>query len=167
MLFLANVSGSLREDVGPGELVMIRDHINFQGTNPLVGANDEEFGPRFPPMNEAYDEPLRLKLAASAETLGMKLSEGVYIAVLGPNFETPAEINAFRLLGADVVGMSTVPDVLVANHCGLRVAVVATIANLASGMTATHLSHDETVKQGGLAAKKLVELLFHFAGSLS
>ncbi len=166
MLLITNASGSLRTDVPPGRLMAITDHINFQWFNPLVGPDDESFGPRFMPMNDAYDPRLRERLSAVAKDLQLDLAEGVYIGVLGPSFETPAEIRAFRTLGADAVGMSTVPEVIVARHCGLRVAVVAAITNFASGMVDTPITHDVTLTNGALAARDLAKLVMHFAGSL-
>ena len=154
-----NASGSLREEVGPGELMLITDHINLQPSNPLIGPNDEEFGPRFYPLDNAYDKTMRAKLLASAEKRAIKLHQGVYISVLGPHYETAAEIRAFRILGADAVGMSTVPEVLVANHCGLKVAVIAMITNYATGLDATSHSHDAVVKMASSAAEKLNILL--------
>ncbi|MEH6476236.1 MAG: purine-nucleoside phosphorylase, partial [Sneathiella sp.] len=120
ILVVTNAAGSFHEDVGPGRLMLISDHINFTGKNPLAGENDERFGPRFFSMEEAYDPTLRAHIKAVAKELDIELSEGVYLHYLGPNFETPAEINAFRILGADAVGMSTTPEVLAARHAGMR-----------------------------------------------
>lgn len=150
-----NASGSLREDIGPGELMLISDHINLQPYNPLVGLNDDEFGPRFYPLDQAYDETMRRDLLAIAQKNSIKLTEGIYISVLGPHYETKAEIRAFKILGADAVGMSTVPEVLVANHCGLKVAVIATITNYATGLVKTSHSHDEVIKMAEKASAKL------------
>ena len=135
--------------------------------NPLTGANDKRFGPRFPDMTEAYDQDLRRQLAVAASTLGITLQEGIYIAVLGPNFETPAEIRAFRILGADAVGMSTVPECLAARHCGMRVAAISIITNLAAGMTHEKLSHDQSLTIGAEAAKDLNNLLLEFLSGFS
>ncbi len=165
--FLAtNASGSLREEVGPGELVLITDHINFQPSNPLVGPNDAEFGPRFLPLDNAYDSTMRASLLEIASQQHFSLHQGVYVAVLGPNYETAAEIRAFRLLGADVVGMSTVPEVLVANHCGLHVAVIAIITNYATGLSQTSHSHASVVATAGRAADKLSNLIIAFVKTL-
>lgn len=150
ILVMTNSSGSLRPDVGPGELMLITDHINFQPGNPLVGPNEEEFGPRFLSMDEAYDHELRTRLISIAQKLNIRLAQGVYISTLGPIFETPAEIRAFRILGADAVGMSTVPEVIIARHCGLRVAVIAGITNLAAGMSNEILSHEHTLQHAEL-----------------
>ncbi|AHE67326.1 purine-nucleoside phosphorylase [Legionella oakridgensis] len=158
--FLAtNASGSLREDVGPGELMLITDHINMQPGNPLVGPNDEEFGPRFFPLDNAYDHELREKLLILAHKENISLHQGVYLSVLGPNYETAAEIRAFRILGADAVGMSTVPEVLVANHCGMKVGVIATITNYATGLSHTSHSHEAVVLMASQAAEKLNRLV--------
>lgn len=159
ILLITNSSGSLRSDVGPGELMLITDHINFQPGNPLSGLNDEEFGPRFVSMNNAYDPDLRAKLLSTAASLNIPLAQGIYISVLGPVFETPAEIRAFRLLGADAVGMSTVPEVIVARHCGLRVAAVAGITNFAAGMSEEAPSHEETLHNAQVFAGKLSKLI--------
>ena len=165
--FLAtNASGSLREDVGPGSLMLITDHINMQPGNPLVGPNDDEFGPRFFPLDNAYDHDMREKLLKIAHEENISISQGVYLSVLGPNYETAAEIRAFRILGADAVGMSTVPEVLVANHCGMKVAVIATITNYATGLAHTSHSHESVVLVANKAAEKLNQLVRSYIGSL-
>ncbi len=161
-----NASGSLREDVGPGELMLINDHINLQPSNPLIGPNDDEFGSRFYPLDNAYDESMRAFLSAIAEKNNIRLTEGVYISVLGPHYETAAEIRAFRILGADAVGMSTVPEVLVANHCGMKVAVIAMITNYATGLSKTSHSHDAVVEMAAGAASKLNTLLKQYIAEL-
>jgi xanthosine phosphorylase len=157
-----NASGSLNDQVGPGELMLITDHINFQPSNPLIGPNDDEFGPRFYPLDNAYDKDMRARLLDTAHKLSIDLHQGVYISVLGPHYETAAEIRAFRLLGADAVGMSTVPEVLVANHCGMKVAVIATITNYATGLATTSHNHDEVVKMAAKAANRLNSLVKHY-----
>lgn len=167
ILFLTNAAGSLHQDVPAGNLMMITDHINFQGHNPLIGLNDEAFGPRFFGMEEAYDLELRELLVSVAKDLEIHLAQGVYISALGPMFETPAEIRAFRLLGADAVGMSTVPEVIVARHCGLRVAAVSAITNLAAGMNKDALTHEDTLHHGQKAAKILQKLIFGFTQGLA
>ncbi len=166
-LVLTNAAGSLNAEFPPGSLMMLSDHINMTGANPLVGANDERFGPRFPDMTVAYDRELRRRLADAALGLGITLHEGVYLALLGPNFETPAEIRAFRALGVDAVGMSTVPECLVARHSGMRVAAISTLTNLAAGMTDEELSHAQSLAVGAEAAKDLGRLLPAFLASLS
>ncbi|MBA2711045.1 MAG: purine-nucleoside phosphorylase [Tatlockia sp.] len=161
--FLAtNASGSLQEKVGPGELMLIRDHINLQPGNPLAGPNDDEFGPRFFPLDNAYDKSVCEKLLAIAEREEITLHQGVYISVLGPNYETAAEIRAFRIMGADAVGMSTVPEVLVANHCGMKVGVVAIITNYATGLNFTAHSHEAVVEKAAQTAGKLAALIKQF-----
>jgi xanthosine phosphorylase len=166
--FLAtNAAGSLREDVGPGELMIISDHINFQANNPLAGPNDDEFGPRFFPLDNAYDVDVRQKLLTTAHKNDISIHQGVYISVLGPNYETAAEIKAFRILGADAVGMSTVPEVLVANHCGMKVGVISIITNYATGLASTSHNHDAVVMMASRAAEKLVQLLKAFIVELS
>ncbi len=165
-LLATNAAGSLREEVPPGELMVISDHINFQFSNPLVGTNDEDFGPRFVALEDAYDPQLRQQLFAVAKELNITLHEGVYIGTLGPSFETPAEIRAFRILGADAVGMSTVPEVIVARHCGMKIAVVSVITNLAAGMAAQKLSHHETLRVANQAAEKLMHLITNFVKQL-
>jgi xanthosine phosphorylase len=165
-LVLTNAAGSLRKEVGAGSLMMISDHINLQPFNPLAGPNDEEFGPRFPAMEDAYDPGLRDRLRAAAAAAGIILHEGVYLACLGPNFETPAEIRAYRQLGADAVGMSTVPEAIVARHCGLRVAAISAITNLAAGLGDAALSHGQTLEEAAKAGALLAQLLNEFLGRL-
>lgn len=162
ILVVTNAAGSLRTDVEPGSLMMIEDHINLQPINPLMGPNDDTFGPRFPPLAGAYDAALRGELRAAAGELDIPLHEGVFVACLGPNFETPAEIRAFQTLGGDSVGMSVVPEVLVARHCGLRVAAISVLTNLAAGLTIEELSHDQTLHYANLAANDLGRLIVRF-----
>jgi xanthosine phosphorylase len=162
ILLVTNAAGSLRLDVEPGSLMMIEDHINLQPTNPLVGPNDDDFGPRFPPMAGAYDADLRGELRSAASDLGITLHEGIFVACLGPNFETPAEIRAFQALGGDSVGMSVVPEVIVARHCGLRVAAISVLTNLAAGLTFDELSHEQTLHYANLAADDLGRLIERF-----
>ena len=166
ILLLTNAAGSFRKKMGPGSLMLISDHINFTGLNPLVGENDEAFGPRFFSMEDAYDPTLRKHLAAVAKELDIKLHEGVYLHYLGPNFETPAEIRAFKTLGPDAVGMSTTPEVLVARHAGLRVAAISNITNLAAGMGKTQLSHEQTLECAKLASADLEKLVTVFLETL-
>lgn len=165
-LFITNASGSLQSDVGPGELMQITDHINLNPGNPLVGPNDEEFGPKFFPMDDAYDPLLQKRFQDVAEQLDIKLAKGVYVGVMGPCFETPAEIRAFRTLGGDCVGMSTVSEVLVARHCGLRVAAVAAITNFAAGMSDELITHEGTLHHGKIAASNLAKLIIATLESL-
>jgi xanthosine phosphorylase len=140
----------------------ITDHINLTGTNLLIGPNEHSFGPRFPSLRDAYDPALVDELRAAAGDAGVGLFEGVYLAVTGPSFETPAEIRAFRVLGADAVGMSTVQETIVARHCGLRVAAVSVITNLAEGMSNEALSHEQTLGGAERGAADLTRLLLNF-----
>jgi xanthosine phosphorylase len=166
-LVLTNAAGSLRPEVGPGSLMAISDHINLTGHNPLAGPNDDAIGPRFPSMADAYDPALRAELHAAADDLGIALADGVYLAVTGPSFETPAEIRAFRTLGADAVGMSTVHETILARHAGLRVAAVSAISNLAEGLSGVPLSHEQTLADAQRAAGDLARLLQAFVGRLA
>ena len=166
ILVLTNAAGSLRRELGPGSLMLISDHINLSGVNVLVGPNDEAIGPRFPSMRDAYDPELRAALRAAAEELGTNLAEGVYLAVSGPSFETPAEIRAFAALGADAVGMSTVHETAVARHSGLRVAAISAISNFAEGMSDVQLSHEQTLRDAQRAAEELAPLLVRFVEGL-
>jgi xanthosine phosphorylase len=162
ILVLTNAAGSLRPEVGPGSLMAITDHINLTGVNLLMGPNDDSIGPRFPSLRDAYDPALLSSLRDSARDVKVDLAEGVYVAVTGPSFETPAEIRAFRTLGADAVGMSTVHETIVARHCGLRVAAVSVISNLAEGMTDDPLSHRQTLSAAEAVAGDLSRLLLEF-----
>ena len=166
ILVLTNAAGSLRHEVTPGSLMAITDHINLTGMNVLGGPNDETIGPRFPSLRDAYDPDLRAALHAAADELQITLSDGVYLAVGGPSFETPAEIRAFRTLGADAVGMSTVHETIVARHCGLRVAAVSAITNLAEGMQDEPLSHEQTLRDAARAASDLAPLITRFVENL-
>jgi xanthosine phosphorylase len=160
VVVLTNAAGSLRTEVGPGRLMMITDHINMSGVNVLAGPNDDSIGPRFPSMRDAYDPELRERLRRAAHELGTELAEGVYLALSGPTFETAAEIRAIATLGADAVGMSTVHETAVARHCGLRVAGVSAISNLAEGLSPEPLSHAQR------AADALAPLLVRFVERL-
>lgn len=162
MLFVTNAAGSLRTDVDAGSLVAITDHINWLPGTPMVGPNDERFGPRFFSMANAYDSEIRAVVKESAEASGIKLHEGVFIAYPGPNFETAAEIRMMARLGADTVGMSVVPEVVSARHCGLKVTGVSVITNLAEGMSPFPLSHEQTLKYAAIGAKDLVTLILAF-----
>lgn len=161
-LLVTNAAGSLRPEVGPGRLMLITDHINMMGASPLIGPNEDTVGPRFLPMAGAYDASHCAALHETARRLGIDLSEGVYLAVSGPCFETPAEIRMFARMGADAVGMSTVPEVILARHCGLRVAAVSAITNLGEGLSDFPLSHDQTLQYAGVAASDLSRLVLSF-----
>jgi len=145
-LIVTNAAGGINPQFVPGDLMLITDHINLMGRNPLIGPNVEEQGPRFPDLSQAYSLRLRQKALAVAEQLGISLKQGVYIAVSGPSYETPAEIRMFRTMGADAVGMSTVPEVIVAAHCGLEVLGISCISNMASGILDKPLSHEEVME---------------------
>jgi xanthosine phosphorylase len=166
-LLVTNAAGSLRPEIGPGRLMLIEDHINLLPGNPLVGANDDEFGPRFPSLRDAYDPMLCRLIREAAARRGLPLAEGVYLAYPGPSFETPAEIRAFRTLGADAVGMSTVPEVILARHCGLRVAALSAITNLAEGLGTEALSHEQTLREAARAGADLAALLEDVCGELA
>jgi xanthosine phosphorylase len=166
-LFATNAAGSLRPENPPGSLMAISDHINMLGVSPLTGPNDDQIGPRFPSLRDAYDPPLRGLLRQCADELRIPLPEGVYLATHGPSFETPAEIRAFRTFGADAVGMSTVPEVILARHAGLRVAAVSAITNLAEGMGGEQLSHEQTLRNADRAAGDLTRLLERFCEALA
>jgi xanthosine phosphorylase len=162
ILVLTNAAGSLRPSVGPGSLMAITDHINMMGLNVLIGPNDDAIGPRFPSLRDAYDPALLNELRDSARQLGITLAEGVYLAVSGPSFETPAEIRAYQTIGADAVGMSTVQETILARHCGMRVAAVSVITNLAEGMSDEPLSHEQTLSAAEAGAGDLARLLLEF-----
>jgi len=166
-LLLTNAAGSLRAEAGPGSLMLITDHVNFMWTNPLIGPNDDAWGERFVGLEDAYDPELRARLGRIADELGILLHEGVYGSLLGPLFETPAEIRAYRVLGADAVGMSTVPEVIVARHAGLRVAAISAITNLAVGMSDVPIDHEQTLRGAAIAAADLTRLVRAFAGSFA
>lgn len=167
VLVLTNAAGSLKADMPPGSLMMIEDHINLSGQNPLTGPNDAEFGPRFPDMTEAYDTELRAQIRRSAEATSVTLHEGVYVQVSGPNFETPAEIRMFQVIGASSVGMSTVPEVIVARHCGVRIAAISLITNFAAGLGHAKLTHEHTIEEADKAYENTQALLTHFIGGLA
>jgi xanthosine phosphorylase len=167
MIVLTNAAGSLRESMGAGRLMLLADHINFLPGNPLVGPNDEMIGPRFPSLRDAYDPVLRGTMRDAASRLGIDLAEGVYIAYPGPSFETPAEIRAFQLLGADAVGMSTVPETIIARHCGLRVCALSVIANLAEGLSVESPSHAQTLAAAEAAVADVAALLDAFFAGLA
>jgi xanthosine phosphorylase len=167
ILLATNAAGSLIPGAAPGSLMMLTDHINLQPTNPLVGPNDDEFGPRFPAMDRAYDPALQQVLTAAAADVGVTLHRGVYAACLGPSFETPAEVRALGRLGADAVGMSTVPEVIVARHCGLRVAAISVLTNEAAGLGASELSHAQTLEAAARAAGDMGRLVTRFLERLA
>ncbi len=158
-LLVTNAAGSTRTDIAPGDLMLLSDHINFSGRNPLIG---ELTDARFVPMTEAYDPQMRAALRDAALAEDIALPEGVYAWYSGPSFETPAEIRAIRTLGADAVGMSTVPEVILARFLGLRVAAISTITNMAAGMSDENISHEHTKAMAPIGARKLEKILRRF-----
>jgi purine-nucleoside phosphorylase len=155
-LILTNAAGSLREDLAPGSVMLIEDHINFSGTNPLIGEEDDA---RFTGMTSAYDSGLRETIAKAAKAEGIALDTGVYMWFSGPSFETPAEIRMARIMGADAVGMSTVPEVILGRFLGLACAACSVITNYGAGMTGGELSHAETKDMAPIGGKKLQAIL--------
>ena len=162
LLIVTNAAGSLDKNMPAGSLMVITDHINWSGFNPLIGPNLDFYGPRFHDMSDGYHKNYRDQLMDVANKTNQKVYNGIYCMYSGPNFETPAEINALRVLGGNAVGMSTVPEVLVANHCGLPVIAISVITNLAAGMNKHKLSHQETLENAGLAEKNILDLLKKF-----
>lgn len=161
-MIVTNAAGSLMPSLPPGSLMLINDHINFSGRNPLIGPNDDSFGPRFPDMSNAYDREFRNLAHRLAKDAGIKLHDGTYLMVSGPNFETAAEIRAFQVLGANAVGMSTVPEVLAAVYCGIKVLGFSVITNYGTGLQTTPLSHQETLDNAAAAARNLTSLVKSF-----
>ena len=145
-----------------GSLMLINDHINWSGFNPLIGPNDDDFGPRFSDMSDAYNFELRKIMSTISKNIRVPLHNGVYVMYSGPNFETPAEIKALKTLGADAVGMSTVPEVIVANHCGIKCIGISIITNLAAGLHSKKLSHEETLFEAKKAENNVVKLIKAF-----
>ncbi len=166
-LLVTNAAGSLRTDMPAGSVMMITDHLNYSIPNPLVGLNDDEIGPRFIGMDQAYDNILQQKMRVAASSIKMKLYEGIYLGCRGPNFETPAEIRAFIRLGADAVGMSTIPEVILARHCGLRVAGLSLITNLGAGMSHELLTHEHTLQQAAKSSAALQQLVLGFLKTIA
>ncbi len=156
---LTNAAGGINTQYSQGALVVIRDHINLQGHNPLVGPNDERFGPRFPDMTRAYWAPYRELTVVEARTLRLAIFQGVYGAVLGPSYETPAEIRYLRTIGADLVGMSTVSEVIAAAHMGMRILAISCVTNMAAGITGEPISHEEVLATGERVRGDFVKLL--------
>ncbi len=144
-LIITNAAGAISGDYLPGELMFITDHLNFMGTNPLIGKNDDTLGTRFPDMSEVYSKELIKTAVNAAEKLNINYQKGVYVATTGPSYETPAEINMYRILGANAVGMSTVPEAIVANYCGIKVLGISCLTNYAAGVNDTPLNHQEVI----------------------
>lgn len=163
-LFLTAASGSLMAKARPGSLMVISDHINYMGFNPLVGRNDDDFGPRFFSLTDAWDPALRQKLKMAAKKSKITLHEGVYIAFRGPSFESPAEIKMAIKMGAQAVGMSTVPDCIIARHCGLKAMGVSVMTNMGAGLSREKLDHEHTMKNASKAVGNFEKLLKRFLG---
>lgn len=161
-LFVSNAAGSLRDDIGVSELMAITDHINYMGLNPLVGANDDDFGARFIAMADAWSSELRGKLIAVATKHSIPLHQGIYMAFRGPTFETPAEIRMAKTMGADAVGMSSVPDCIIAQHCGLKVVGCSCITNMGAGLSDENLSHAHTLENASRGAAHFEKLVTEF-----
>ncbi|MCU6369844.1 xanthosine phosphorylase [Enterobacter quasiroggenkampii] len=162
LLFSTNAAGSLRPDVQPGSLVALSDHINTMPGTPMVGLNDERFGERFFSLANAYDADYRAILQTVATNAGFPLHEGVFVSYPGPNFETAAEIRMMQIIGGDVVGMSVVPEVISARHCGLKVVAVSAITNLAEGLGDIKLSHEQTLAAAELSRQNFINLICGF-----
>ena len=167
LLFCTNAAGSLRPEVGPGSLVSLCDHINTMPGTPMVGLNDERFGDRFFSLANAYDAGYRAILQAVAKEEGFTLNEGVFVSYPGPNFETAAEIRMMQIIGGDVVGMSVVPEVITARHCGLKVVAVSAITNLAEGLGDIKLSHAQTLAAAELSRQNFINLICGFLRKLA
>lgn len=162
-LVVTNAAGGINNSFNPGTLMVITDHINYSGSNPLIGKNSDEFGPRFPDMSNVYDKNLRTKLLVEAKHAGIELREGVYMMFSGPSYETPAEIRMARAVGADAVGMSTVPEAITAAHCGIKTIGISCITNLAAGILEKPLNHEEVIEtaaQSKKAFNRVLDLLF-------
>lgn len=158
-LILTNAAGGINKTFSVGDIMLIEDHINFMGRNPLVGQNDDAFGCRFPDMSYAYNPDLRTLAEQCAAASGVDIRKGVYLACSGPSYETPAEIRAFRTLGADAVGMSTVPEVIAANHCGMRVLAFSLISNMAAGILPQPLTEEEVLEAGRRKGAEMQKLI--------
>ena len=158
-LILTNAAGGINLEYKQGVLIVIADHINLQGHNPLVGANDDRFGPRFPDMTQAYWKPYREIALRAARRLGQTVYQGVYAGLLGPSYETPAEIRYLRTIGADLVGMSTISEVITARHMGLKVLAISCVTNMAAGISDEILNHEDVLKTGERVKGDFVALL--------
>jgi purine-nucleoside phosphorylase len=166
-VILTNASGSINPNLVRGSLVLLSDHINLQGVNPLTGPNDDKLGPRFPDMTEAYSKRLRALARDVAGGLGHTMQEGVYAALLGPSYETPAEIRYLRTIGADLVGMSTAAEAIAANHAGLEVLGISCVTNVAAGLGEGKLDHEEVLEVGRNSAAFFIALLKGLVPKLS
>ncbi len=158
-IIITNAAGGVNKSFNPGDLMIITDHINMMGTNPLIGKNIDIFGPRFPDMSEAYNKDLIKTAEKCAAKNNIETKKGVYMSMTGPSFETPAEIRMASVLGADAVGMSTVPEVIVANHCSMKVLGISCITNMAAGVSQKPLCHEEVIETGNAVKSKFAVLL--------
>lgn len=158
-LVLTNAAGGAAPDLKPGDLMLITDHINLMGDNPLMGANEERFGPRFPDMTDIYTPAYREVARSAAAEINLRLKEGVYLALRGPCYETPAEVRMFAQLGGAALGMSTVPEATVARHCGMSILAFSCITNSAAGMSGQEINHSEVMDIGAVAGRRLAELI--------
>ena len=158
-IILTNAAGGIKREFSQGRLVVLKDHINLQGVNPLCGPNDENFGPRFPDMTTAYDKKFREIALAEGKQLGIELAEGTYAALAGPSYETPAEIRYLRSIGSDLVGMSTVPEVIAARHSGIRVLGISCVTNAAAGILDQPLNHKEVLETAERMKSQFIALL--------
>ncbi len=158
-MVFTNAAGGINLSYGQGALVLISDHINLQGVNPLMGPNNDSLGPRFPDMSDAYDAGYRSLAHRAAAEIGVDLHEGIYAALAGPSYETPAEIRYLRAIGADLVGMSTAPEVIAARHMGVKVVAISCVTNMAAGVLPGKISHDEVLETGAAVRGTLVNLL--------
>jgi purine-nucleoside phosphorylase len=159
-LVLTNAAGAINTRYRPGDIMIIEDHLNLTGDNPLKGPNLSELGPRFPDMTEAYNRECIQAIESAAEELGITLQKGVYAGLLGPTYETPAEIKMLRVLGGDTVGMSTIPETIAANHLGVRVCGFSCVTNLGAGMSPQKLTHQDVVENSKMSAEKMDRLLY-------
>ena len=158
-LFITNAAGALHKDLNVGDIMLMNDHINFMGTNPLIGKNDNSMGERFPDMSDCYTKELQKIAKETAQELDINLKEGIYLATTGPSYETAAEVRAFRLLGADVVGMSSAPEAIVASYLKIKTIGFSTVTNHATGVSDKKLSHQEVIEVGKVASEKLSKLI--------
>ena len=161
-LIITNAAGAVTEEFKPGDLMFITDHINFMGTNPLIGKNDETLGTRFPDMSEVYSKELINKAETIAKELNISYQKGIYVATTGPSYETPAEIKMYRLLGGNAVGMSTAPEAIVANYCGIKVLGISCLTNYAAGVTDNPLNHQEVIETANKVKESFKNLLSRF-----
>lgn len=165
-LIITNAAGAVTSEFTPGDLMLITDHINFMGTNPLIGKNDETLGTRFPDMSEVYSKELIQKAEAIAQKLNINYQKGVYAATTGPSYETPSEVKMFRMIGANAVGMSTAPEAIVANYCGLKILGISCLTNYAAGVSETPLNHQEVIDTANRVKESFKNLLSEILKSI-